>query len=59
MSPVYTLIVDGASFSYTAETAPSIGELVRLDAGAGIVRVVRSSDGGRIYVGEPTDEHES
>lgn len=56
MSPVYTLIVDGAPFAYTAETAASIGELVTLDAGAAIVRVVRSSDGGRIYVGERAGE---
>ena len=52
MSPVYTLIIDGAPFSYSAETAPSIGELVTLDAGATIARVVRSSDGGRIYAAE-------
>ena len=55
MSPVYTFIVDGTPFAYTAETAPSIGELVTLDAGAAIVRVVRSSDGGR-YVGERAGE---
>ena len=56
MTPVYTLIVDGTPFSYTAETAPSIGELVSLDASAATVRVVRSSDGGRLYVGEPAGE---
>jgi hypothetical protein len=58
MTPVYTLIVDGVPFSHTAETAPSIGELVTL-AGAASVRVVRSSDGGRIYVGEPAREQVS
>jgi hypothetical protein len=53
MTPVFTLIVDGTPFSYTSETAPSIGELVRLDADGTMVRVVRSADGGRIYVAEP------
>lgn len=56
MSPVYMLIVDGTAFAHTAETAPSIGELVTLDTGAAIVRMVRSSDGGLIYVGEPAAE---
>lgn len=55
MLSLYTVIVDGTPFSYTAEKAPSIGEIVRLDEGTSSVRVVRSSDGGRIYVGEPTD----
>ena len=55
----YTLIVDGTPFSYTAESAPSIGELVRLDADAVTVRVAMSVDGGRIYVGEPADKGES
>jgi hypothetical protein len=59
MTPVYTLIVDGVPFSYTAEAAPSIGEFVTLDASAASVRVVRSSDGGRIYVGEPAGEEGS
>ena len=53
VSPVYTLIVDGTPLSYTAETAPSIGELVTLDEAGSTVRVVRSSDGGRIFVAEP------
>lgn len=56
MTAVYTLIVDGTAFSYTAEAAPSIGQLVRLDGGAAVVRVLRSSDGGRIFVAEPADE---
>jgi hypothetical protein len=56
MTPVYTMIIDSVPFSYTAETAPSIGELVKLDESAASVRVVRSSDGGRIYVGEPAGE---
>jgi len=59
MTPVYTLIVDSVPFSYSAETAPSIGELVTLDESAASVRVVRSSDGGRIYVGEPAGEEVS
>ncbi len=54
--PVYTLIVGGTPFAYTAETAPSIGELVPLDGGATTVRVLRSSDGGRIFVAEPADD---
>lgn len=54
--PSIRLIVDGTPFAYTAETAPSIGQLVTLDAGAPIVRVVRSSDGGLIYVGERAGE---
>jgi hypothetical protein len=59
MTPVYTLIVDSVPFSYTAESAPSIGELVTLEESAASVRVVRSSDGGRIYVGEPAGEEVS
>lgn len=59
MTPGYTLIVDGVPFSYTAETALSIGELGRLGASAASVRAVRSSDGGRIYVGEPAGEEGS
>jgi hypothetical protein len=59
MTPVYTLIVDSVPFSYTAESAPSIGELVTLEESAASVRVVRSSDGDRIYVGEPADEEVS
>jgi hypothetical protein len=55
--PVYTLIVEGTPFSYTAGKAPSIGEVIRLDAGAAIVRVLRSLDGGRIYVGEAAREN--
>lgn len=48
-TPVRTLIVDGTPFSYTAETAPSIGELVTLDSRGAIVRVLRRSDGGLVY----------
>ena len=59
MTPVYTLIVDSVPFSYTAETAPSIGELVRLVESATSVRVVRSSDRDRIYVGEPAGDEVS
>ena len=56
MTAVYTLIVDGEALSYTADAAPSIGELVTPDGGAPIVRVLRSSDGGRIFVAEPVEE---
>jgi len=56
MTPLYTLIVDSVPFSYTAEKAPSIGELVTLDESVASVRVVRSSEGSRIYVGGPAGE---
>jgi hypothetical protein len=59
MTPLSTLIVVGTPFSYTVETAPSFGELVALDGGAAIVRVLRSSDGGCIYVVEPAGEDRS
>lgn len=55
--PVYTLIVDGTPMSYTAETAPSVGEVITLDAAALVVRVLRSSDGGRVYIGELAGEN--
>ena len=52
MMPTYTLIVDGVPISYSAETAPSIGDLVTLEQEGAVVRMLRSSDGGRIYVAE-------
>jgi hypothetical protein len=54
MTRVYTPIVESVPFSYTAETAPSTGELVTSDETAASVRAVRSSEAGCIYVGEPT-----
>jgi hypothetical protein len=58
MLPVYTLLVDGAGvpFSLTAELAPSIGDVVDLNGESSTVRVVRSADGGRIFVAEPVTE---
>jgi hypothetical protein len=56
VAPDYTLIVGGTPLTYTADAAPSIGEVVTLDADGSTVRVLRSSDGGRIFVAEPVDE---
>jgi len=51
MLAVYTLIVDGAVYSFTANVAPLIGEIVQLHP-ALTVRVLRSTDGGRIFNAE-------
>ena len=56
MSPTYTLIVEGVPISSCAATAPSIGDLVSLEEEGSVVRVLRSSDGGRIYVAEPVSD---
>jgi hypothetical protein len=56
MSPVYTIIVGGVPYCYTAEQAPPIGLLVTLDGLTSIARVVRSADGGRVYIGEAATE---
>ena len=51
MLAVYTLIVDGAVHSFTADAAPSIGEVVQLSPSLK-VRVLRSTDGGRIFTAQ-------
>ena len=51
MVAVYTLIVDGAVHSITAEAAPLIGDVIQLHPSLK-VRVLRSTDGGRIYNAE-------
>jgi len=56
MTPTYTLIVDGIPISYNAETAPSVGDLVTLEEEGTVVRVLRSSDGSRVYVAETTSD---
>ena len=45
---MYTLIVDGLPYSYSADCAPSIGDVVTLPDGD-TVRVVRH---GRVYNAE-------
>ena len=57
--PTYTLIVEGIPISYSAEVAPSIGDLVTLEEKGIVVRVLRSSDGGRIYVAEAASDESS
>lgn len=52
MMPTSTLIVDRIPISYSAETAPSIGDLVTLEEEGNVVRAPHSPDGGRIYVAE-------
>jgi hypothetical protein len=51
MLAVYTLIVDGAVHSITADAAPLIGDILEINPGLK-VRVLRSTDGGRIYNAE-------
>jgi hypothetical protein len=50
--PVFTLIVSGVPHDYSAGEAPSIGEIVTIDEGSAKIRVVRSADGGRVFIGE-------
>jgi hypothetical protein len=52
MLPVFTLIVSGVPHVYSAGAAPSIGEIVTIDEGSTKIRIVRSADGGRVFVGE-------
>ena len=59
MTPTYTLIVDGIPISYSAENAPAIGDVVTLEEEGKVVRVLRSSDGGRIYVAESVSDNPS
>jgi len=52
MVAVFTLVVAGVPHRYSADSAPSIGEIVALDDGGTSIRIVRSADGGRVFVGE-------
>ena len=52
MLAVFTLVVAGVPHRYSAKSAPSIGEVVTVDAGGTSIRVVRSADGGRVFIGE-------
>ena len=52
MLAVFTLIVAGVAHRYSADSAPAIGEIVALDEGGKSIRIVRSADGGRVFVGE-------
>lgn len=52
MLAVFTLIVGGVPHRYSADSAPAIGEVVALDEGGTSIRIVRSADGGRVFVGE-------
>ena len=52
MLAVFTLIVAGVPHRYSADSAPAIGEVVALDEGGTSIRIVRSADGGRVFVGE-------
>ena len=54
MLAVFTLVVAGVPHRYSAESAPLIGEIVALDDGGTTIRVVRSADGGRVFIGELT-----
>ena len=47
---MFTLVVAGVPHVYSAESAPSIGEIVTISAAQ--IRVVRSADGGRVFIGE-------
>ena len=52
MLAVFTLVVAGVPHRYSADSAPAIGEVVALDEGGTSIRIVRSADGGRVFVGE-------
>jgi hypothetical protein len=49
---VFTLVVAGVPHRYSADSAPAIGEIVALDEAGTSIRIVRSADGGRVFVGE-------
>ncbi len=52
MLPVFTLVISGVPHAFSARVAPSIGEIVTIDEGSSKIRVVRSADGGRVFIGE-------
>jgi hypothetical protein len=52
MLAVFTLVVAGVPHRYSADSAPAISEVVALDDGGARIRIVRSADGGRVFVGE-------
>ena len=55
--PVFTLVVAGVPHPYSGTVAPSIGEVVTIDEGGVKIRVVRSADGGRVFIGELISGH--
>ena len=57
MLSVFTIVAAGVPYRYSAEVAPSIGEVVTLDKGGAQMRVLRSADGGRVFIGEVVLDH--